>query len=114
MLNAEARRDRASFLQETHRLLATDEELATILIKSANSDDLTELEIYQMQEFWLSVLYNLELALTVMPEDELESTERRIRWFFENNIGFQLTWSEKSHRFSPDFVAWMESFRTHQ
>ncbi|MEM7084508.1 MAG: hypothetical protein AAF465_17450 [Pseudomonadota bacterium] len=114
LLDAEARRDRATFLQDTHRLLATDEKLAALVLKSNQTSDLTELERFQVHEFWLSVLHNIDLARTEMHASELEPVVQRLQTFFQTSEGLKSTWTSESHRFSPDFVAWMEDIRTQQ
>ena len=78
------------------------------MLKVSRAGELTELEAYQVKEFWLSVLYNLELAHSEMSEDELQSAVNRFRGFFATNSGLQATWANESGRFNSQFVSWVE------
>ena len=109
LLDAEARTNRAEFLWETHRLPATDEELASLILKAGGADELTELEAYQINEFWLGVLFNFELAHSQMPEDELRSSANRFRGYFATRPDLRNTWANESGRFSSEFANWVDN-----
>ncbi len=108
LLATEARRSRAAHMEENYGMLASDSELASLMLKSRLGEDLTELEGYRLSRFWMRTLTNLEWAYVEMPPEELTTSIQRYREYFATHEILGKTWSENTSRFHASFVEWMD------
>ena len=108
LMEDEARRARASSVQETWTVMAENGELASIIAKDLNGERLDQVDSLRLMAFWLRTLTDLQLAYQELPEDELAPVAARYRSNFQNFPSLVTTWETNRKWFRQDFVTWMD------
>ena len=105
---AEAERSRAAVVREGFGAVAENPELASILLRDAQGDPLTDLEKFQAQAFWMAALTSNELIYSQSIQSEISRTSERVRRFYATYPTFREVWKERAVEFDEAFVEWMD------
>ncbi len=108
LMEGEARRARASSVQETWTVMAENGELASLIAKDLNGEPLDQVGSLRLMAFWLRTLTDLQLAYQELPEDELAPVAARYRSNFRQFPSLVTTWETHKKWFRQDFVTWMD------
>ena len=110
LMEADARFNRLSLSTEAYNLLSTNRELATIQVKVANKEGLTEVEAFQASMAEMRFLLNMEWMFNEMPSN---SSERNYveKQLIQNLApdSFQLkVFEDNKNLFEAKFVSWIK------
>ena len=111
LMEAEARFNRLSLSREAFNIQSTNGDLAAILVKAINGDELTEVERYRYTNTGMRFLSNMEWIFRELPED---SSERQyLHEQLRRNLGtesslYRPVFNENRVNFSDEFVRWVE------
>ncbi len=108
LMEGEARRARASSVQETWTVMAENGELASLIAKDLNGEPLDQVDSLRLMALWLRTLTDLQLAYQELPEDELAPVAARYRSNFQQFPSLVTTWETNKKWFRQDFVTWMD------
>jgi hypothetical protein len=107
LMESEARRNRSAYGEQANLLMASDGELASIILKDYEGESLSALESFRAQRFWFAALTNMEIGYFDLSIEELETQMMRWRRFFDRNPALHVIWADNSNVFNPDFVTWV-------
>ncbi len=112
LMEGEARRARASSVQESWTIMAENGELASLIAKDINGEPLDQVDSLRLMAYWLRTLTDLQLAYRELPEDELAPVAARYRSNFQTFPSLVTTWEANRKWFQQDFVTWMDDNNT--
>ena len=107
LMDAEARRARSSFVEEANFMIASNGELALLLVKDATGESLDAVETLRIRQFWYGGLSNFDVAYYDLSSEERNALVTRWRRFFESSRVLRETWANYSGDFNAEFVDWV-------
>jgi len=111
LMEAEARFNRLSLSREAYNIQSTNGELAEILVKANNGDELTEVEHYRYRMAGMRFLSNMEWIFNELPvtssERQYLQEQLRLNLATEASL-YRPVFIERRASFSDEFVRWVE------
>ena len=104
----EAERARAESIRESMVLIADNGELAAIMLKEIEGEELSNLETLRMSQYWMRSVVGYQMSFQQLPREDLAAMANLFRRLFETKPSFRAGWAEYRDALEPDFVQWME------
>ena len=108
LMAEEAERARAESIRESMVLIADNGELAAIMLKELEGEELSDLETLRLSQYWMRGVIGYQMSFQQLPREDLAAMANLFRRQFETKPSFRAGWAEYRDALEPDFVQWME------
>jgi len=111
LMLAETRMAATGFATDIYGDIAVNNEIAEILLKDRQHEELAEVESIRAYGFWMRAMSAWYMAFNLYPEDELFQTQTSMKENLDTYPSLVTAWEARKNRFSGKFITWVESFR---
>ncbi len=103
----EAERARAESRRQSWVLLVENAEVADLMVRELDGEQLTAVEEFRLTAYWMRDLVGYQTAFQQLPREDLLAAGVQFRRFFDTRSSFRKTWEEYRDTLDPEFVQWM-------
>jgi len=104
----EAERARAESRRQHWVLIAENAELAAMMVKERNGEQLNAAEELRLTGYWMRDLIGYQTAFQQLPREDLLAAGLEFRRFFETSPSFRAAWEEHRYSLDPNYVQFMD------
>ncbi len=108
LMREEAERARSESIREGSTLVVENRELAEILVKESEGDELTAVEGLQLEHYHLRALVGYSISFRQLPTESLEAMANYFRRIYQASPAWRRMWDQWGDTFEPDFIQFME------
>ena len=104
----EAKRAPAESIRDARTQVAENGELAAIVVKELDGENLNVVEKYQLSSYFMRGLVAYQTSYQQLPREEVERMANYFRRTYQTSPTWRTTWEQKRDTFQPDFVQFIE------
>ena len=105
----EAERARAESIRQGLVSLYDNGELAEIIVRDHDGQELTAVERFRLGNLYLRTVIGYQTSFRQLPREELEPMKNLFRRWDETSPSWKIAWEQYRSMLDPDFVEWMEA-----
>ena len=110
LMGAQARQVRTSMVIDLWKVAAENGELAELMGRERNGEELTDVELQRVDAYVMSVFVMIDWVFQELSANSPEMNQVRAvqRYSFANKSEYRRVWEDRKTSFRPEFVQWYE------